>query len=123
VASRWSSDPQRLSHELHPKSIFLGCNSHQNVVRYLTAEKNGAPRHIDRKCFPRPNGDSNTVAGFQSHRWAATASICGVRILPGARPSGPLNNQIKFASSTNMSGVSKQLRIAILVPSGTGVEL
>jgi len=43
---------------------------------------------------------------------------------PGALPSGPLNNEIKIASSTNHGAAfSKPHRIANLVPNGSGVEL
>jgi hypothetical protein len=118
------TDTQRL-YLSYTQIDFLGCNSINVVSSSGGGKKWGAPVTIDQECLPRdPTAIQNTVAGSSVTVGPDGKVFVAYEFFPGALPSGPLNNQIKFASSTNHGvAFSKPLRIANLVPSGTGIEL
>src|SRR5712671_395201 len=118
------TDTQRL-YLSYTQIDFLGCNSINVVSSSDGGKKWGAPVIIDQECFPTdPTAIQNTVAGSSVTVGPDGKVFVVYEFFPGALPSGPLNNQIKSASSTNHGvAFSKPLRIANLVPSGTGVEL
>jgi hypothetical protein len=101
------------------------CNSINVVSSSDGGRKWNAPVIIDQECIPNdPSAVQNTVAGSSVTVGADGKVFVAYEFFPGALPSGPLNNEIKFVSSTNHgTAFSKPLRIANLVPSGTGVEL
>jgi len=120
------TDTQRL-YLSYTQIDFLGssCNSINVVSSSDGGKKWNAPVVIDQECLPNdPTAVQNTVAGSSVTVGPDGKVFVAYEFFPGALPSGPLNNEIKFASSTNHGATfSKPLRIANLVPSGTGVEL
>jgi hypothetical protein len=101
------------------------CNSINVVSSSDGGKKWGAPVMIDQECFPTdPTALQNTVAGSSVTVGPDGKVFVAYEFFPGASPNPPVNNEIKFASSTNHGAAfSKPRTIANLVPSGTGVEL
>jgi len=118
------SDTQRL-YLSYTEIDFLDCNSINVVSSSDGGKKWGAPIIIDQECIPTdPTAIQNTVAGSTVTVGPDGKVFVAYEFFPGALPNPPVNNEIKFASSTNHgASFSKPLRIASLVPSGTGVEL
>jgi hypothetical protein len=103
----------------------LACNSINVVTSSDGGKKWSAPVIVDQECPPSdPTALQNTVAGSSITVGPDSKVYVAYEFFPGALPSGPLNNEIRFASSTNHSAAfSKPHRIGNLVPNGTGVEL
>jgi hypothetical protein len=102
-----------------------GCTSINVVSSSDGGKKWNPPVTVDQECFPAdPTAVPNTVAGSSITVGPDAKVYVVYEFFPGALPSGPLNNEIKIASSTNHGATfSKPNRIANLVPSGTGAEL
>jgi hypothetical protein len=103
----------------------LACNSINVVSSSDGGKKWSAPVIIDQECVPTdPTAVQNTVAGSRVTVGPDGKVYVVYEFFPGALPNGPLNNEIKFVSSTNNGAAfSKPHRIGNLVPNGTGVEL
>ena len=118
------TDAQRL-YLSYTEMDALACNS-INVVRSADGGKQwSAPVVIDQECPPSdPTAVQNTVAGSRVTVGPDGKVHVAYEFFPGALPSGPLNNEIRLASSTNHGETfSKPSKISNLVPNGTGVEL
>lgn len=106
---------------------YLGsaCNSINVVSSIDGGKKWNRPIMIDQECIPAdPTAVPNAVAGSSITVGPDSKVYVAYEFFPGALPSGPLNNEIKFASSGNHGETfSKPHRIANLVPNGAGGEL
>jgi hypothetical protein len=103
----------------------LGCNS-IDVVRSADGGKMwSAPVIIDQECIPTdPNANQNMVTGSRIIVAADGKVHVAYEFFPGFIPGVPQINAIHFATSSNHgASFSKPVRVADLVPSGTGVEL
>jgi hypothetical protein len=118
------SDTRRL-YLSYTEMVVLGCNSIKLVSSSDGGKKWSAPVSIDQECLPTDlTAIQNVVAGSSVTVGPDGKVYVAYEFFPGALPSGPLNNEIKFATSTNHGAAfSKPLRLANLVPNGTGVEL
>lgn len=118
------TDTQRL-YLSYTEIDVLACNSINVVSSSDGGKKWSAPVTIDQECVPAdPAAVQNTVAGSSIAVGADGKVYVAYEFFPGALPSGPLNNEIRFATSTNHGvAFSKPYGIANLVPNGTGVEL
>jgi len=120
------TDSQRL-YLSYTEMDFLGaaCNGIDMISSFDGGKKWNPPIVIDQECPPTdPTAIQNTVAGSSITVGSDGEVYVAYEFFPGALPSGPLNNEIKFASSRNHGGAfSKPLRVANLVPNGTGTEL
>jgi len=106
--------------------LSTGCNSINVVSSSDGGRKWSTPVIIDQECMPAdPTAVPNTVAGSSVTVGPDAKVYVAYEFFPGALPSGPLNNEIKFVASTNHGAAfSKPHRIANLVPNGsTGTEL
>jgi hypothetical protein len=104
---------------------MLDCNS-IDVVRSTNGGKNwSAPVVVAQECLPNdPFANPNTVEGARIAVGEDGKVYIAYEFFPGFNPDAAQINAIDFAGSTNHGETfSKPLRIAQLVPSGTGVEL
>ena len=103
----------------------FGCNS-INVVRSSDGGRIwSAPVIVEQQCFPvDPNASQNSVTGSRVAVGEDGKVYIVYEFFPGFSLDVAQINSIHFASSANHgASFSKPLRIANLVPSGTGVEL
>lgn len=118
------SDVQRL-YLSYTEFDLLGCNR-IDVVRSSDGGKTwSAPGMVAQECIPSdPFANPDTVEGSRVVVGRDGKVYVTYELFPGFNPGVAQMNAIYFTSSTN-HGVtfSKPLRIAQLVPSGTGVEL
>jgi len=118
------TDTQRL-YLSYTEMDVSGCSSINLVSSSDGGKKWNRPVIIDQECLPTdPTAVPNTVAGSSITVGPDGKVYVAYEFFPGALPSGPLNNEIKIAISTNHAAAfSKPHRIANLVPNGSGVEL
>jgi hypothetical protein len=119
-----STDTQRL-YLSYTEMDALACNSINVVTSADGGKKWSAPVSIDQECIPTdPAAIQNAVTGSRVTVGPDGKVYVTYEFFPGALPSPPQDNEIKFATSTNHGAAfGKPHTIAKLVPSGTGVEL
>jgi len=103
----------------------FGCNS-INVVRSSDGGKIwSTPVTVEQQCFPvDPNASQNTVTGSRITVAEDGRVYVVYEFFPGFSLDVAQINAVHFASSANHgASFGKPLRVANLVPSGTGVEL
>jgi len=103
----------------------FGCNS-INVVRSSDGGKIwSTPVIVEQQCFPvDPNASQNTVTGSRITVAEDGRVYVVYEFFPGFSQDVAQINAVHFASSANHgASFGKPLRVANLVPSGTGVEL
>jgi hypothetical protein len=119
------TNPQRL-YLSYTQVDFLGCVSIDVVTSADAGKKWSAPVVVDQECPPTqpPFNPQNTVAGSRVIVGPDGKAHVAYEFFPGFSPDVPQINAIRFASSANHGATfSKPLKVANLVPSGTGAEL